>query len=79
MGGHCEQISISRECLHCHEVGAISQKMLDSGNEVDCITDHEGLQTVCLNLWVMQTDNFSYKKHESEVPDQIDCEYDEAN
>ena len=32
----CEQRSISRESLCCHEVGAISQKMLDSGNDVDC-------------------------------------------
>ena len=48
-------MSISKECLCCHEVGAISQKMLDSGNEVDCITDYEGLQAVCLNPWVIQT------------------------
>ena len=30
---------VSKECLYCHEVGAISQKMLDSGNEVDCTID----------------------------------------
>ena len=38
MGGHCEQMSIIRECLCCHELGAISQKMLDCGNDIDCET-----------------------------------------
>ena len=33
--GPCEQMSISRGCLCCHEVGAISQKIQDSGNDVD--------------------------------------------
>ena len=31
-------MSINRECLCCHEVGAISQKMQDGGNDVDCET-----------------------------------------
>ena len=52
--------------------------MLDSGSEVDCITDCEGLQAVCLNLWVIQTAYFSYRPCLGELPHKIDHEYDEA-
>ena len=64
-----------------NEIGAISQNILDSGSDVDCITDHdhEGLQAVCMNLSVIQTAYFSQRQHEGEIPYKIDHEYDKAN
>ena len=53
--------------------------MLDSGDEVDCITDRKGLQAVFLNLWVIQTAYFSYRPHLGELPDKIDHGCDETN
>ena len=53
--------------------------MQDSINEVDCITDHEGLQALCLNLWAIQTAYLSYRQHQGGPPDVIDHEHDEAN
>ena len=33
-----------------------------STESVDCITEHEGFEAVCLNVWVLQTVFFSYRQ-----------------
>ena len=38
-----------------------------SGSEVNCIIDHEGFESVCLNVWVLQTAYFAYRYHYGEV------------
>ena len=34
-----------------------------SESQIDCITDHEGFNTVCLNIWVMQAGYFTYREN----------------
>ena len=43
------------------EIDIVKKKMKESSNEMHCITDHEGFQSVCLNVWVLQTTYFSYR------------------
>lgn len=40
-----------------------------SGSEVtcSCIIDHEGFDSVCLNVWVLQAAYFAYRYHYGEV------------
>ena len=45
----------------CCEIDSVKGKMEESSNAIHCITDHEGLQPVCLDPWVLQTAYFSYR------------------
>ena len=33
----------------------------EDASEISCITDQEGFQSVCLNVWVLQAAYFSYR------------------
>ena len=49
------------ECVCCKEVTATAAKCEACGSdEVKCITEHEGFDAVCLNVWVLQACYFSY-------------------
>ena len=50
--GKCEAMPSRRESICCCEVHEIVQKKQDGDTPVCCITDHEGFQGVCLNVWV---------------------------
>lgn len=54
----------AEESICCKEIEAISQKMAD-GVDVDCtcITMHPGFQSVCLDVWVLQTAYYSLRQH----------------
>ena len=54
----------SRECICCREVDKIIEKMQenDTDLEIECITDHEGFEAVCLNRWVLQAAYFAYRE-----------------
>ena len=54
-------MATGRECVCCCEIDIVKDKMKESSNEIHCITDHEGFQSVCLNVWVLQTVYFSYR------------------
>lgn len=56
------------ESVCCKEIEAVSNKTTSfaSGSDsapIDCITEHEGFEAVCLNLWVLQAAFFSYRQH----------------
>ena len=51
-----------RECLCCCEVDSVVQKIQENGIAISCITEHEGFEPVCLNLWVLQAAYFTYRQ-----------------
>ena len=38
-------------------------KKHESESKISCITNHDGFESVCLNLWVLQTAHFTYRHH----------------
>ena len=51
------------ECVCCCEVDAIESKIQESQNDIiQCTTDHEGFLSVCLDVWVLQTAYYNYRK-----------------
>ena len=38
-------------------------KKEESTGGISCITDHEGFESVCLNVWVLQAAYFNYRYH----------------
>ena len=59
----------ARECVCCCEIDQVNEKKQEtwSGSEVACIVDHEGFESVCLNVWVLQAAYFAYRYHYGEV------------
>ena len=55
----------SRECVCCKEISNIMDKMneLDESTYVECIIEHPGFATVCLDVWVLQTAYYQYRQH----------------
>ena len=55
----------ARECVCCCEIEKIVEKREESlsGRHVECITDHEGFESVCLNMWVLQAAYYAYRYH----------------
>ena len=48
------------ECICCHEIRTIADKTGTSeSSSIQCITEHEGFEVVCLNVWVLQTSYFT--------------------
>lgn len=52
----------SIECTCCREIDAIESKMLENPTDIQCIIDHEGFQSVCLDVWVLQTAYHNYRQ-----------------
>ena len=49
----------ARESICCREISAIDNKLQkSSGGNLCCITEHEGFQPVCLDVWVLQMAGF---------------------
>ena len=48
------------ECICCCEIALVVDKL--EGTGALCITEHEGFNAVCLNIWVLQTAFFQYKQ-----------------
>ena len=50
------------------EVETVVNKFQESKNDISCITHHEGFESVCLNVWVLQTAYFNYyRQHYGEA------------
>jgi len=50
----------STEC----EIRATADKTETIGSmSIKCITEHEGFEAVCLNVWVLQASYFTYRQH----------------
>ena len=56
-------MSTAAECVCFSEIDAIGQKLDETEAEISCITEHEGFEPVCLNVWVLQAVFFSYRQH----------------
>ena len=54
----------NHECVCCCEIDTVYN---ESENDISCITDHEGFESVCLNVWVLQTAYFNYRQRYSEA------------
>ena len=48
-----------KECLCCQEIAEVVNKMSMNTVAMQCITEHPGFTTVCLDVWVLQTAYFS--------------------
>ena len=46
-------------------------KKQEGASEAQCITDHEGFQAVCLNLWVLQAAYVTYRYHYGDAHEDI--------
>ena len=58
---NCEVMPTAMECVSCCEIEQVANMMKDF-DLVQCITDHEGFQHVCvLNMRVLQATSFSYR------------------
>ena len=51
------------ECVCCSEIDHTAQKLNESEANVNCITEDEGLEPVCLNVWLLQAGLYSYEEH----------------
>ena len=49
------------ECIWCCEIDITIQKMGQIQAQISSITEHEGFEPVCLNVWVLQAGYFSYR------------------
>ena len=53
----------AQESVCCCEVEKIILRLQESGDKVKCITEHQGFEPVCLNVWVLQVAYFQYRQH----------------
>ena len=51
------------ESVCCREIEATDQKINEIEAKINCITEHEGFEPVCLNIWVLQAGFFMYRQH----------------
>ena len=59
--GFCVAMPTGLECVCCCEISQVqAKKELEN---VQCITLHPGFQSVCLDVWVLQTAYFSIRQH----------------
>ena len=54
---------INAVCLCCREIDKVVNKLKESEGTMSCITEHEGFEPVCLNVWVLQAAYFQYRQH----------------
>ena len=54
--GQCEPMPAERESVCCREIQQVENKLMEwDGSSIDYITEHGGFQSVCLDIWVLQT------------------------
>ena len=52
-----------RESVCCKEITQLVQKTDDFEGEIDCVTDHTGFNSICLERWVLETNYMQYCQH----------------
>ena len=52
----------SIESICCCEMDKVAQKKGQNNTPVNCITEHDGFNSVCLNVWVLQAAYYSYRQ-----------------
>ena len=45
----------------------VEMKMEESASEISCVINHEGFESMCLNVWVLQAAYSSYRYHYADV------------
>ena len=53
----------SHEYICCCDVERVVMKKEESASEISCINDHEGFESECLNVWVLQSAYFNCRYH----------------
>ena len=61
--GKCEIMNSHIECVCCREIQPILNKIEALETPVLCITEHPGFNTVCLDVWVLQTSYYQYRQY----------------
>ena len=56
--GCCSAMPTAVECVCFTEI----EEILNRKDQSQCITQHEGFEPVCLDVWVLQTAYFSYRQ-----------------
>ena len=65
--GNCATMPSETECLCCHEIGPVSEKLDDC--HIGCITDHEGFVGNCLNRHVIEVSLYEFVEHDGPIDD----------
>ena len=64
IGAGCVPMPTPVKCLCCQEIEAIVSKIAGSETtNLQSITEHEGFEPVCLNVWVFQVSFYTYRHH----------------
>ncbi|XP_006825802.1 uncharacterized protein LOC102802182 [Saccoglossus kowalevskii] len=59
--GNCRVMGTDKECVCCRDVVEVTNKM--EGMACICITEYPRFNSVCLDVWVLQTANFYFRQH----------------
>ena len=72
--GNCVVMPTVTECGCCCEIDKVVQKIQNNPIRVNCITQHEGFNAVCLNRWVLRTSFYQFRQsHGSQIPVENDA------
>jgi len=54
----------AHESVCCAEIGQVWQKVEDQGPQIQmkCITEHPGFQSTCLDVWVLETAYYAFRR-----------------
>lgn len=53
----------AQECKCCKEIDEVAAKTQSAGDgNIQCITDHPGFATVCLDVFVLETAYYEYRQ-----------------
>ncbi|XP_055062147.1 P2X purinoceptor 7-like [Misgurnus anguillicaudatus] len=52
--GNCARMTLETELVCCREIPQVTRRMSQVPEEISCMTDHPGLEPVCLNLYSLQ-------------------------
>lgn len=65
------------ECVCCREIENVWNKVEEQQPEVsmNCITEHPGFRSTCLDVWVLETAYYAYKQQYGHAPQQDGNEY----
>lgn len=55
------------ECQCCQECEEIAAKL--EGSDVDCITEHEGFDAVCINRYVLEVAYYQFRQQHGDHRD----------
>ena len=62
-------MSTKKECVCCCSIGEVVAKIEEIG--AVCITECDGFDAVCLNLWVLQTAHYQYRQQYGKYKESI--------